>query len=307
MIDTIDFVTTDEAARAWKYIIPQENIRQVDEHSFLGRIKNMKIKENIGGVEIIGSPAKYLQDENISTFTRELFIQSLQKLENDTGIDLHNGFLRRADIGKNIITEHLASEYMNLFRPIPRYNLIPTLNMDGLKQILYKTNTGAFEFAVYDKIKEMTEKHKEERIPDFYKDCNVLRVEYRITKRQGIKSKLGNGADVTPWELAEENKYKEFKKQFIDFYNSIPKNGRRVCVDGGEEITPKDLIDILAESYRQSRPQDYRALIQQLRERGKLSDKSLERIREHEKKCRKNFTISDTNDLIIELDQIMQL
>lgn len=78
-------------------------------------------------------------------------------------------------------------------------------------------------------------------------------------------------------------------------------------MDGGQEITPKELNDILAESYRQTHPEEYRAVIQALKDRGRLSDKSIERIRGQERKNSRNFALSDTNELIHELDAKMRI
>ncbi len=305
MIDSITFHTTDRTARLWKHNTPPENQRRTDEHTFKGNIGNMKILETMDGVTITGSIARYLQGQNIEPLTREKYADALKKLENDTGIDFHKGILRRVDMGASIITQFTAAEYMRLFDVMPVYELIPRKDINGLKQVLYCTRKGAFEFAAYDKIKELTE--KKEIIPDFYKNSNVLRLEYRIIRRQGIKAKLGNGKDVTPWELAEKDRYRELQNLFYKFYKSIPKKGRRVFVDGGKEITPKELNDIIAESYRQTNPNEYRALIQTLSDRGRLSEKSKERIREQERKNARNYAFSDTNGLIAELDAKMRI
>lgn len=308
MIDSIVFHTTEQAAKVWRYNVPKENIRQTDEHRFEGNIGNIKILETLGGVTMSGSVAKYLQGQNVESLTRESYTAALKKIENDTGIDLQNGFLIRVDMGASIIMNHGAAEYMRLFDVIPIYDLVQRTNTDGLKEMLYCTKSGAFEFSAYDKKKEIERKNKSEQMPDVYRNAkNILRLEYRIIRRQGIKTKLGNGADVTPWQLAEKEKYRELQKLFFDFYKSIPKKGRRVFLDGEKEVTPKELNDILAESYRQTHPEEYKAVIQSLKDRGRLSDKSIERIRQQERKNAQDFTLSDTNELIHELDAKMRI
>ncbi|MCL2800532.1 MAG: hypothetical protein FWD28_02065 [Treponema sp.] len=78
--------------------------------------------------------------------------------------------------------------------------------------------------------------------------------------------------------------------------------GRLVYVDNSKDITPSKLLELKAEQYRQSFPKDFRYCIQQLSEAGKLSSKSLERIRAADKKYNGNVYISDQNTLLRELD-----
>ena len=302
MIDTIIFKIEDGAGRVWKYNIPQAQVRQTGADRYTGNIGNMKILETLDGVTVAGSIARYLNGENTSALTRETYAGALRKLEADTGLDLRTAVVRRVDFGASIITQRPPAEYLRNFGTLPRYKKGVEYGYCGnLESVTYHTRAGALQFCAYDKIKEIADSGG--TVPEPYAGCNVLRMEYRIVRRQGVKAKLGAGADITPWRLAEKETYRELAGLFHDFYASIPKTGRLVFADGGKDITPKELNDILAEAFRQTAPQDYRAFLQTLFERGRLTDKSMERIKAQERKNGQNYAFSDTNALIAELDE----
>ena len=60
------------------------------------------------------SMGKYLNGENIKPKTRNDYTDALQKLENKTGLELKNSFLRRVDFGENIPTNKPVFYYMDL-------------------------------------------------------------------------------------------------------------------------------------------------------------------------------------------------
>lgn len=303
MIDNIVFTVVGAGAKVWrKNIVPD---RQTGKEHFSGHIRNMAIKETLDGVTVYGSIAKYIQGENETPITRERTAEALQKMESETGLDLHTAILRRVEIGASIILQRPVCEYLRNLDPLPRYKRIRIDNTAGLESVTYRTKTGCVAFCVYDKNKELADKG--ECIPDLFQDCNVARLEYRILNRTGIKSLLGNGNDLTPWSIAERENYRTLAGQFLDFYNAIPKTGRNVFINCEQEIKPSSLSDTLAEAYRQAHPEQYRALLQQGIEKGLISAKSTERIREQERKNNHNFQFSDTSLTIAELDQKTKL
>lgn len=301
MVDTVTFWTEDGQAREWKDRLPQSQVVRRGADRYEGNAGNMRILETLDGVTVSGSVAKYLNGENMTVLTRESYARALQKLQEETGLDLHKAVLRRVDFGASIITKGPPAEYLRLFDLLPRYKQRVENGCTGIESVLYHTRKGGLQFCAYDKIKEAVDGGGV--VPELYRDCNVLRMEYRIINRQSVKAKLGDGADVSPWRLAENDTYRNLGKFFWEFYDSIPKTGRRVFLDGEKEYTPKELTDIQAEAYRQNAPQEYRAILQTLSERGRLTAKSLERIKAQERKNGQNYVFSDTNVLITELDE----
>lgn len=309
MIDTvtlsIDKIKNPESI-IWRYNLPKQNIIKTSTETFKGYINNLKITESMQYITITGSMAKFLYGENIRQSTQNDIAAALQKLENETGLNLDNSFLRRVDYGENIITNKPVFNYMQLMDTMTnnKYKRHTVDGYNSLESILYKTVTGSIQFCIYDKILEFLNTENKNELPTDFLDKNILRMEYRITKRQGIKNKLGYGADITPYKLAEQETYKELQKQFYTFYSSIPKTGRRIFANGEKEITPKQFNDICAESFRQLHPQEYKYLLQSLKAKGNIKD--WKRIKAKERQNSKNYTFSDTNELILELNEKTQ-
>jgi hypothetical protein len=302
MIDNIVFTVTGPKAKVWRLNIKPDYQTGADHYT--GHIGNMAIHETLNGVTINGSIAKYMHGENETPLTREQVAEGLYKLEKETGLNLKQAILRRVEIGTSIILQNPVAEYLRNFDPLPRYKRIKIDNTAGLESVTYHTKTGAVAFCIYDKNKELADGG--EHIPVLFQDCNIARLEYRILNRTGIKSLLGNGHDLTPWNITDKETYRTLAGQFFDFYNSIPKTGRRIFIDGGRELKPSGFSEVLAEAYKQGHPEQYRALLQQAIDRGIVSSKSTERIREKGRKNARNYTFSDTNGLITELDEKVQ-
>ena len=306
MIDTITLSIDKQEFpenKIWRFNIPQENIIQTSAETFKGHLENLKIIESMQYITITGSMAKYLHGENLTPQTRIDYMAALQKLENETGIELKNSFLRRVDIGVNIPVKNPVFYYLQSMDTMrnERYKKNTVDGCRGAESITYQTRTGSIQFCAYDKIYEIMDYAKSNEIPIEYANNNIIRMEYRITNRQGIKKKLGNGADITPLKLAEKEIYKGLQKQFFSFYSAIPKTGRLVYVDGEKDITPKELNDICAEYFRQLHPQEYRLLLQAIDKKGHITD--WKRIKDKERRNSQNYAFTDTNPLIIELNE----
>ena len=67
-------------------------------------------------------------------------------------------------------------------------------------------------------------------------------------------------------------------------------------------MTPARLEQLQAEQFKQSFPIEYKAGLQALKESGALTEKNLERIRAKDRRRGRDFAISDTSLLIVELD-----
>jgi hypothetical protein len=274
--------------------------KQKDVNTITGHTGNLKIWQGIGGVVIRGSLAKYLNGENCTRLTRETLKAAILKLETVTGIDLNKGIVTRVAVGGSFIVKENPANYMRLF------GLIPTLvrekfeKTNGLKTVWYKTDKGAFQFCAYDKAEESRGK-----LPELFKDCNVLRMEYRIVRRQGIKAKFGH--DLTPHDLYGEGVYRKLATLFGETYRAIPKTGHMVFTDKTKTITPAKLIDLMAEQYRQTNSEQYEAILQNAKASGKLSSANMKRIRAADRRRSRDYSISDKNNLVEELDALVQM
>ena len=275
-----------------------KDVYRSDINTYKGKIKNLGIYKTSNCLRIYGSLPKYLNGENITSLNRDGIRLSIKTLEKDIGLELKNAIVCSAEFGTSIITEKKPFEYLNLFGYGNRFKKIECSMRTGLETVAYTSTTGSFGFIAYDKIKEMLKKKQD--IPPLFDGVNVLRLEYRIRKKRGIEAKFKNC--LSAYNLFDEKVYKKFQKLFYDLYNDIDKMGRLVYVDKSKKVTPLKLLNLLAEEYRQSFPKDYRYCIQQLNEAGKLSPKSLERIRAASRKNDRNVYISDQSALLRELD-----
>jgi hypothetical protein len=110
---------------------------------------------------------------------------------------------------------------------------------------------------------------------------------------------------LTAYDLFNPVVYQKLQSLFLEAYQAIPKFGRQFYIDTSENITPKKWDEILAEQYRHSFPDEYRNLLQSLRESGAISDKSFERIRAKERRRERDYRLVESSPLIAELDELV--
>jgi hypothetical protein len=89
---------------------------------------------------------------------------------------------------------------------------------------------------------------------------------------------------------------------FLEAYKAIPKTGRGVYIDKSKPVTPARLEQLEAAQWRQTNTVEYNAILQSLTQSGALTGKSLKRVRARERQAGRDFSMSDKNPLIAELD-----
>lgn len=308
MIDTIEFYINKAIypeSKIWRSLIPKENIKQTGVDRFCGNIRNMEIKENQDCIRVKGSIAKFHNGNNLESFTRKELFNAFSEFEDTTGFELKNAVLRRVDFGKNFIVKNDIAEYLRLFGLSARYKR-DVVDFDKvIETVTYFTNTGAFSFCAYDKIKEM--RNEKEKIPDIYRDSNVLRMEYRIKNARGIRCKIGHGLNISPLQLAERDIYNELANLFKTFYEKIQKTGRIVFFDKQKKCTKSDYMNLVFTAAWQKEPQYQQDLLNTLLKNGNIDKHTAKRIKALIKKNSQDYTFTDTNELIVELDGMMRL
>jgi len=270
-----------------------------DIHTYSGHIQNMGVYRNLDGVHIHGSLAKYYNGENITSLSLRQVEEAIAMLEVETGIELDTAILKGVELGVSIVTQEKPSEYLRLFGSRTRFTRHEYSSLKGVETITYSNPKGSFQFTGYDKANEVIQKHKQ--IPAKFEGLNILRLEYKIVRRRGIKAKFHR--DLTAYDLFNPAVYEKLKMLFLEAYQAIPKFGRQFYFDPSVNITPKKWDGVLAEQYRHSFPDEYRVLLQSLRESGAVSDKSFERIRAAERRRERGYRLVDKSPLIAELDE----
>jgi hypothetical protein len=262
----------------------------------------MKVHQNLDGVTIHGSLAKYLQGENMTPLSRDGVRAAIEKLEMEIGVNLNNNvgevLLGSLEVGTSIILKERPGEYLRLFGDPAVYKKTVHSKAGFLESVSYGTRTGAFQFCAYDKGREMTDKRRE--LPLLFSGRNVLRLEYRIIRRRDIRAKFRR--DLSARDLYDYDTYRKLQGLFLAAYNAIPKTGRGVYIDTSKSMTPARLEQLQAEQYRQTYPAEYNAGLQALKECNALTGKNLDRIRARDRRQGRDFGISDKSPLIVELD-----
>jgi hypothetical protein len=259
----------------------------------------MGVFMGLDSIIIHGSLAKYLNSENVSNLTYLQVEEAILKLENDTGINLATAIVKMVECGVSIITNEQPAEYLKLFGYPARFTRREYATMTGVETVTYSTQTGSYQFSGYNKALEVQRKKKQE-MPTMFEGVNILRFEYKIVRRRGIKAKFKR--DLTAYDLFNPAVYRELQNLFIEAYQAVPKFGRQCHIETLEKVTPKVWIELLAEQYRQTFPKECLHLLKVLRESGALTDKNHERIRAANRAREQKYTFVDKSPLVAELD-----
>jgi hypothetical protein len=275
-----------------------KDYRRRDINTGFGTIGTMKVYQSLDGVTFKGSLPKYLRGENITPISRAGVKAAIEKLETETGLNLSTAVVGSVEVGTSIILREKPAEYLQLFGDPAVFHKIIYTRGGYIETVLYSTPTGAFSFCAYDKSREM--KAKRAPIPELFAGHNVLRLEYRIIRRRGIRAKLRR--DLTAYDLFDYDTYRDLKDLFYKSYRNIPKTGRGVFIDTRQAITPARLEGLEAAQYRQTYRKEHNAMLQTFCEAGLITKKNLDRIRAMDRRQGRDYSISDKNPLIEELD-----
>ncbi|MCG8451677.1 MAG: hypothetical protein MI717_00670 [Spirochaetales bacterium] len=233
-----------------------------------------------------GSLAKFLHGQNVTSLTREEFRRSLEKLEEESGWNLHNAEIRQLEFGFTTPVNHPVGQYLGLIGRRPRSKRVVWEN--GMIQCI-ENSTKSHSFILYDKNAE-----SRRNIPLLFQGMNLLRLELKLKK--SVKKYLGS---VSPWDLLEKDKYRSLNELFMDYYFSIPKLNQPV-LDVTEKLTPKDFLKILEVVGIHSLGPELWRIIAILSESGKLS--RVDRLRECLQRLNTNSKFTEPDELIKELD-----
>ena len=275
-----------------------ENYRRSDMSTGTGNIGAMGVSHNLDGVTVRGSIAKFLNGENVSPLSRATVRAAVEKLETELGVNLSGAVVHSVEFGTSVILKEKPAEYLRLFGDPPVYGKHEYSKGGVLETVLYGTPTGAYQFTAYDKGREAADRGQ--KVPELFRGRNVMRLEWRVQRRRGILARFGH--DLTAYDLFDHDTYAKLRRFFLDAYEAIPKMGRTVYVDISKHVTPARLEELKAEAWRQSDTGGYNAFMQRLVMSGALSVKNLERIRAKDRQLDRDFSRSDTNHLIAELD-----
>lgn len=226
-----------------------KDYRRRDIHTGTGTIGTMRIYQSLGGITIRGSLPKYIRGENISPLIRREVQEGIEKLENETGLNLKAAVVGSVEVGTSIILKERPEEYLRLFGDPPMFTKTVYSKAGLLETVAYGTPTGYNQFSAYDKGREMADKGL--TVPPLFEGQNVLRLEYRIIRRQGVRARFGR--DLTAYDLFDSAIYRKLAGLFLEMYQKIPKMGRKVYIDTSKPMTPARLVDLEAAQCKRGR------------------------------------------------------
>jgi hypothetical protein len=262
--------------------------RKQDKETWVGHIGNMKVSKKPHGLYLTGSLAKYLHGENITPLTMAGVEAAIKKIELDTGLDLSKAVVSTVAVGYSYIVEKDTEKYLRLFGEMPRCGMQPHIKSGRMGSVSYYTPVGSYKFIAYNKGGEV------KKIPPGYEDLNVLRLEYKITKRKGIRDRIGR--DITAYDLFGKAIYEKLVGAYYTAYRSISKKGRQVFTECMRPLSGATLTKWAAYQYWQDNPGVFCMLS------GGLSQKAAARLRAGQRKMDNDITKSKPSRLIAELD-----
>ncbi|WP_236979933.1 phage/plasmid replication protein [Membranihabitans maritimus] len=144
------------------------------EVNYFVKIKNLVFRTTENYILIkCRSISKFLFGNNLMTLSREDIVDFVNLISATFHIPFELGVITRMDFGMNVVTDYSPEIYCNYFGYSSPYR-------DRLEQTngLYYSMINK-QICIYDKLKRM----KNRKIPNHYRDKNVLRFEFRFKGR----------------------------------------------------------------------------------------------------------------------------
>ena len=174
----------------------------------------MKVKYDarVDAIYIHCSLPRLLNGNNIMTLEWEDVTKALHKLETLIGVDLHQGVVRRVELGVTLAVVAPPASYLALWCSCSRTEK-DTFNSQST--VVFRNRT--WSFYGYDKIAEARKKGFD--TSSYPK--NLLRLEYR--HKRLLKDLLGKL--VTPWDLVDPSIYSALVERWLEVFRSIAQGG----------------------------------------------------------------------------------
>ncbi|MCL2040585.1 MAG: hypothetical protein FWG84_00915 [Bacteroidales bacterium] len=148
---------------------------------------------------------------HIHTLQRSSTQQAIEKLSDNLHFDIGIAKALRLDVSTVIPTKRPPPDYYTFLGQKPYFNRLQS-NADTLYY-----NNHQRQLILYDKVKEA--KNSNTKVPDIFKNDNLLRYEMRITKRVAKQFKT----DVTGATLYDEVFYYAIVQQWYNEFKTIQK------------------------------------------------------------------------------------
>lgn len=300
MIDNIEFtanVTVQQATDLREKLLGNKDKCLT---GFYSSIANMKVKyspfKNV--VVFSGSLAKYLNGNNIQDFNRHDVKKAINKLECETGLMLYGAELNRVEYGINATLTDNVNDVLLLFGSCPHYQRIEYTsigNSNILESVYYDTNSGCYQFKIYDKKKES----------NIVLDKSLIRFEYCIKNTQGIKQLFNKSLKLH--ELENIDVWNKLTECFYNFYSSIKKTDRQLFINCDKAVTSKDFLSVLSLCCYKNNGEVVGSLLSDLLDKELMTEAEKKRVIKKLNELHNNYDVSNKGLLSRKIDSLILL
>jgi hypothetical protein len=205
-----------------------------------GNMENMRVLIGPTQMKIQGSLGKYLLGNNLEEMTSTQTRLAIEKLQDETRMNLTQAQLTRIDVGANIQTKFnpkLYYPYLGQSRYYQRNVFKGTL--------YYDTETEVRQIAIYDKVREAKKSAMKQGLvlPPHLLANPVMRIEVRFKKRL---QKRFNRSEIQLQTLANPGFYQDLHERFKNEYETIQKVNNMIGLPEQLPSTPKEGMNLFA-------------------------------------------------------------
>ena len=218
MYDTVNLWLPMDKICSFDFSTTLQSLTGITEHTkddgqiyVSGYLNNYKVSISGQGVSLKGSLAKYFLPDNFHTLTRSDSARAFEMMADELHLPIQKAKVNRIDFSQNFIMDFEPQAYYNFLGECQYYERQPQ------SKSLYYTNT-LRQKLFYNKIAEG--KGKGLKLPDVWKDQNVLRYEMRFTSRL---PKQFNQSEIAASSLSDEKFYVTIFDKWLAEYEAINK------------------------------------------------------------------------------------
>lgn len=262
-----------------------------------GNILGMNTSVSISGISLKGSICKSYLKDNFKTLTRQDTERAIEQLADVLLLPIEQADVRRLDFAQSFIMQNKPEYYYTFLGASNHYK-----RLEQPKSIYYQN--GGKTKLFYNKIAEG--KNKGEIIPEVWANQNILRYELRYRNRLPHQF---NTSTLQAKVLFSEPFYINMVDRWVTEYKAINKN-TNINFDLENMKQPKDFFtQLLLLKINELGQNNVLELVEQLKAQKVFTHPEYySRLKKEIKKLCKTDKITESSDLILELDKkIMQV
>ncbi len=213
---------------------PKRTLKLLDdvkeEYLLKGRKGNIRFIIKKNRIRFFGSLCKYYFGNNLKTLGRSDILEGLQRLSDETGINIMDATITRIDIGENFPVKHTPKSYYPYLSECPY--------LDRLIQpssLSYQNASG--KLIHYDKFKQVKRQELKNLALSMFGTKNIYR--YEMQRFKNTKA-FFNQSDFTVKDLCKPETMDFMVDKYIETYGKITKI-KQPFIEPPKRATPKQI------------------------------------------------------------------